>query len=131
MTARAQRVERACSARFRRRRFAVVEPQDAIAADVGAHDARRRVPDPRRREVAAGVAPQRFVAQRRDRAVRQEIADDRDAASRERVDGRIDRGRVRLAAAAGADRAARHASVTSRVASICIIPNMLPSVSLA
>ena len=57
----------------------LVEPQDAIAANVAALDPRRAAADARRMKFAGGVAPARLGAKRGDRLLRQERGVDRPA----------------------------------------------------
>ncbi|HZW71899.1 MAG TPA: hypothetical protein VFF43_00070, partial [Caldimonas sp.] len=63
----------------------LVEPRDAIAADVRAFRAIRAAADARVMEFARGGAAARFVGQRRDQRLGGEARDNRDAA---RPDGR-------------------------------------------
>jgi hypothetical protein len=63
----AQPFERGPELALRRRRIRLVEPADAIAAHVGAHDARAAPPRPGRREQAGAVAAKRLRAQSCDR----------------------------------------------------------------
>ena len=58
----------------------LVEPQDAIAANVAALDPRRDSPDARGMKFAGGVPPARLGAKGGDRLLRQERGVDRPAA---------------------------------------------------